>query len=301
MTTESRAGRASVREEKIDAKRHHVPQDDVSLFSDEDSVGSIFSSDDETVEPSSVKKLKIEFKMRDELLDELTKGIDPTFARVMRENEEAVRKKKMLCLNQGQKDTFKPPSSSVQKSVNSKQNIAGSMDRMQRAQCMLQGAIIVLLNCMAYNGGEQIIRAFVVALSEDDEFEDLRLLPACLLLVGLVVLCLGGGIWEWVDNSTYARVKFDMNNRLLARKWDAVLMKWLRQHEPAYTSLNVLAFFSVQYVVFTFQEQFCLGLLTFVINSFTVYPVSNKGFLHPWVSSLPCNWMRMISRVCLVM
>ena len=79
--------------------------DELSLFSDDESVGSIFSSSDEEEEdmmaPTPIpQELDSEFKRRDELMDQLVKDIEPKYALAMKKIEQAVRNKRIDRFNQ---------------------------------------------------------------------------------------------------------------------------------------------------------------------------------------------------------
>lgn len=280
--------------------------DDASLFSDDDSTSSIFSSEGETT-PGTLEELENEFKVRDELLDRLVKGIDPTYARVMRENEQAVQKKKTLQVlsQKEQKQKEKPkqvamnitPETTTSSHCSSDDqgdkvpdvNVAtresGFLNRLQRklsfnVKNRLQAVVILVLNCIAYNGGEHIVRSFVVLLSQSDvEFESQFYLPCALILGSIAVLCFTGGIWDWVNDDTYARVKFDMENQLLLGRWDALVMKWFRRHEVLRTTLNVLAFFTFIYCIYTFQEQVLSSVFDIRHELFQGLPSVKQGVM----------------------
>lgn len=161
-----------------------------SLFSDDDSIGSIFSSDEEEELMPITNELGNEFQARDELLDQLLTEIDPRHALLIRKIEVAVRKQKIHGLKQLQvklledktartslsshssSDTnsneenrttstsISTRSSSTFKSteVMVKDNQIGWMNRMKQKfgtgmRFRLEGLAILVLNCIAYNGG----------------------------------------------------------------------------------------------------------------------------------------------------
>ena len=96
----------------------------------------------------------------------------------------------------------------------------------------------------------------VVFLSGGDvEFENQAGFPACMMLVSFVILCLTGGIYDYVNNDTRERVREDLKNRLFLGKWDARFLKWFRSHEALKTTLNVMSFFTFVYSVYAYQEQ----------------------------------------------
>jgi len=254
---------------------HEDDEDNSSPFSDDnDSLGSLFSSDDDETDPSTLtlKDLEMEFKARDELLERLVYGIDPKYARMMRQNEEAVRAHKMLRVQQNLSDdrtsrtsissqslsAYKNDEVANVKVVVDKSGLEGklfshafSFDMQNR----LQGALILILNCIAYNGGEQIVRSFVVFLSQNEEFESQTFLPAMMILASFIVLCMTGGIFDYVNDDAMMRVKFDMKNRFYLGKWDALIIKWFHKHDLLATTLNVLTFFTFVYCVYIYQEK----------------------------------------------
>lgn len=276
MTTDLKVGAAAVPEEKVEKKKHDEDDDSMLSCSDDaESDEDMFSSDDEP-SPASLKELKKEFKARDELLDQLVQGIDPTYARMMRENEQAVRKQKMLQSKQKQRPnvdskasatTTKPHcSSSVRKgdqngaAIVEEARKVGLMERLYRmvafdVQNMLPGVLVLILNCIAYTGFGQIVRSFVVLLSRNKEFESQQFLPAAMILLSVVILRFTGGMCDWVNEATNARIKFDMKNRLRLGKWDALVIKWFLGHEFIATYLNVFSFFTAYYAVYAYQEQ----------------------------------------------
>ena len=347
------------------AKKQSV-DDASSLFSDDDdeSIGSILSSDDENPGPSNLKQLELEFLMRDKLLDQLVEGMDPLYARMIRENERADRKEKLLRIHQHQMDdgTRRTSMSSSHSSINLKSNHKKVPllpqdqmdDRTQSAstsshsskndpksdeeklvlslhkdqidngtqrtsisshssrdssngdeksssdvvnktgsvkgkscsgtssflmQNRLQGALILILNCIAYNGGEQIVRSFVVFLSQDEEFENRLLLPAIMMLFSFLVLCLTGGIWDYVNDDAYCRIKDEMKERHLQGRWDAGLLKFFRKYEPIRTALNVLAFFIYVYCVYIFQEHVMLWAFDMRHELFQGLPSVQQGVM----------------------
>lgn len=75
------------------------------------------------------------------------------------------------------------------------------------------------------------------------------------MLASFIVLCLTGGICDYVNDDTMEQVKLDMKKRLLLRKWDALTIKWFRRHENIKTVLNVLSFFTFVYALYAWQEQ----------------------------------------------
>jgi hypothetical protein len=91
-------------------------------------------------------------------------------------------------------------------------------------------------------------------LSAGGEFEHLALLPSLMLVLTFIIMRFTGGMYDWVGKATYARIKFDMKNRLRLGKWDARALKWFLQHEIVKTYVNVLCFFTFVYAVYTFQE-----------------------------------------------
>lgn len=261
--------------------------DDASLLSDDDeSTGSIFSSDDESSTTlSNLKELKDEFKARDELLEQLSEGIDPKFVRMMRRNEQAAREQKILQLklcDASPKPGMIPltPETSISSHCSSESkltqveglNVFVLEDDEETSSSthvafafyatnMLRAVVILLLNCIAYNGFEQIVRSFVVFLSGNVEFEHMRLLPFLMLLLSVGVLCLTGGIWEYANDDIYRVIKFDMKNRHVLGKWDALTAKWFHSHDVLEMSVTrPLCFFTCVYVVFAFQEQ-CMSWL----------------------------------------
>lgn len=231
------------------------------LFSDDE------DSDDEDFFPSAseactMKDLEQEFRKRDKLLKKLVKGIDSTYARIMQENEQAVRKKKLLRLKK--KETKGPTSvknedASYLTSLNDDEHHTKKIGMWERLYRMfvfdihntLQAILVLVLNNIAYTGFAQVVRSFVGLVASDDP----RFVPVALVLSSVVVLRLTGGLCQWVTESTYARIKFDMNNRLRLGKWDAVLMKWFLQHDFLSRHLNAVAFFAVNYAVYIYQEQ----------------------------------------------
>lgn len=258
------------REENRHDSKRQWQDDDSSLFSDA-STGSIFSSDDEDDAPSSLKEFENEFKSRDELLDRLTKGIDPSFARIMRENELAARKEKMLLFKSTVKITDENSHSLTSSEGNCKEtrDATSSQTSSSEENCdeshdahssqalsfytakKLQAVMILLLSSVAYNGFEQIISSFDNLASASEGFKG----TSILFLLSVVALCVTGGIWNYANDDIYRIVKFDMKNRYILRKWDAVVAQWFRQHEVVAQSIvNPLAFFACVYVVQIWQE-----------------------------------------------
>jgi hypothetical protein len=269
----------------VDMKHIEVQSDELSLFSDDESVGSIFSSFDEAeddIAPTAIpQELDSGFKRRDELLEQLVRGIDPKYAFMINKIEQAVRVR-MMCRFSNQHDTsgtkLDEKTARTSMSTHSSSNTTpenessaithiGWMERVKNGLpfgmvSRGQGLVILLLNCVAYNAGESIIRSMVVFLSRGDvEFENQTGCPICMMLVTFVILCLTGGIYDYVNDDILERVKENMRNRLLLRKWDARIFKWFRRHEALKTTLNVMSFFTFVYSVYAYQEQF-LGRVT---------------------------------------
>jgi len=280
MTTDSKTGAVVASEESTcsDEDDEHSSSDLSLSPHEEESDDELFSSDDEAA-PLTLKELKREFHTRDKLLNQLLKGVDPTYARMMRENERAVRAQKMLRLQKSDiqkqqqdlkvsKTTKISSSSNVEKSEQEEAaanvdgvngNKIGVMERLHRMiafdiQNMLPGMLVIILNCIAYTGFNQIVTTFVVRWS-GMELEYQRFLPATMILLGAIILRVTGGMCDWVNAVTYARIKFDMKNRLCLGRWDAIVMKWFLDHEFLATYLNVLAFFAVNHAVYAYQEQ----------------------------------------------
>jgi hypothetical protein len=187
MTTDSKVGTPIETEAAAASANANMLQDDGDnssgkwLHSEEDSEDDMFSSDDDDeTPPSSLEELQKEFKARDELLTQLLVGVDPTYARLMRENERAVRVQKLQCLHQ-KKDPKQNGDSNISSAT--KQSLTsvdmnpstpgidgihtddvhkiGVMERLYRlivfdVQNMLPGFLILFLNCIAYNGLGQI-------------------------------------------------------------------------------------------------------------------------------------------------
>ena len=276
-------------------------QESVStLFPDCDRDDDSFSSS-ETV-PLDLKELEKEFKIRDHLLDQLVKEIDPFYAGIMRENEEAVRKQKMLHLKEkirkheekrdhqqkkqedgnvsnvpitdakNRDEAVPPPVSNVlitdaqnrNETVPPPNQASTSwMQRLHRAivfevQNVLPGVISLILNCIAFNACLEILEIVISRLSSID-YERQHFLPFVLLIGSVVVLRITGGIFDWVGDAVYGRVKFDMHNRLRLGKSDAKLVRWFHHHEHIRTFLNVFAFFACSFAVNQLQDQ-ALGM-----------------------------------------
>lgn len=265
--------------------RDNDEQESVStLFPDSDRDDDSFSSTDTTT--SDLKELEQEFKIRDQLLAELVKGVDPFYANIMRENEEAVRQQKKLHLKEKsqkseEKREYQPKKEEDVVSNKPKKADGGDdrnetvqvppsnrtstlwKERLYRAivfekQNALPGAISLILNCVAFNACLEILDIIVSRLSSID-YESQHLLPFILLLGSVLVLRITGGIFDWVSDDVYGRVKFDMHNRLYLGKSDAELVRWFHHHGHIRTFLNVFAFFACSFAVNQFQDQ-ALGM-----------------------------------------
>jgi len=265
-----------------------------SLFSDRDD--DSFSSTE--TKPYSLKELEMEFKKRDELLDQLLIGIDPIYASIMRENEKAVRKQKMSSLkqelkaeepelkeekkeeqdnaevseekeNEEQDDHYvsdTPPSLGDTTNSNgttiAHTNATSTityMEQLHRAvafdiQNVLPGAISLILNCIAFNGCLEVLEIFILLFSSEED-ENAILLPSLILVASIMVLRITGGIFEWVSDDVFVRVKFDMHNRLRLGNMDAKLVRWFHRHEHVRTFFNAFAFFACSFAVNHFQDQ----------------------------------------------
>jgi hypothetical protein len=157
-------------------KQVQLEADELSLFSDEESVGSIFSFSDEEQEDITLtvimKERAIEFQKRDELLLQLMKGIDPKHAIMMKKMEQAIRHQKVQCdirrVTSTRVDADSPTRTSVSSRSSSEEPlesngfINGRIGWVERAKQVfplsvrfrVQGFVILALNCVAYNAGK---------------------------------------------------------------------------------------------------------------------------------------------------
>jgi hypothetical protein len=222
------------------------------------------SEDDSSFECTSrdLEQLEKEFARRDRLLQELVKGIDPAYARAMRENEQAVRK---LQLQQLQRD--EKQSRSWQQPLDAKTDelaikTIGSFEYMRRALAFethntLPGAIIVVLNCVAHGCCYQAIIQVITAITAD--YDNQVLVAVIIILFSIVLLRFSGGLWEYGSSETYERVKFDMHNRVRLGKLDALIMQWFYKRPNMYTFANLFAFFASYDSVVWLHER-CLAV-----------------------------------------
>ena len=156
----------------INTELVQVQADELSLFSDDESVGSIFSSSDEEEEdmmaPTLIPQdLDSDFKRRDELMDQLVKDIEPKYALAMKKIEQVFRKQKMNDISGTKLDdktartsisTHSSSSTTTLENQDSAYSHIGWMERVEQWLPLgtifrLQGLVILLLNCVAYNAG----------------------------------------------------------------------------------------------------------------------------------------------------
>lgn len=195
---------------------------------------------------TNLERLEKEFAGRDKLLQELVKGIDPAYARAMRENEQAVRKLKLQQLQRSEKQNQSSQPLNAKTDELAIKTI-GSFERMRRALAFeihntLPGAIIVFLNCIAYGCCYQTIIQVITAITAD--YDNQVWVAVIVILFSIVLLRFSGGLWEYVSSETYERVQFDMHNRLRLGKLDALIMQWFHKRPNMYTFVNAFAFFA---------------------------------------------------------
>lgn len=255
-------------------------QDKVAAFAHDEDDGASFStvlsaqsqSDDESSvasHSSCLKQLEIEFKVRDKLLKKLTKGIDPIYAQVMRDNEAAARIQKLQRAQEKQRlQSSRTPDNNnnntlpIIPDIDSKythDDCHGFLERI-RQSCLcdvhntLSGAAHLLFYCLAHSCCFQIIEVCTVAVTKS--FKNQDAVATVAILASILLLRMTGGIWSYLTWESYRRVKFDMHNRLHQGKVDARVARWFRQHTAFRDFLNMVAFYiSFQFVVY-FHERY---------------------------------------------
>jgi hypothetical protein len=244
-----------------------------SLTEDDDDLShgsfSILLSETSSISDSSfectstnLERMEKEFARRDKLLQKLLKGIDPAYARAMRENEQAVRKLKLQQLQRSETpNQSSQPLNAKPKPDELAIKTIGSFERMRRALAFeihntLPGAIIVFLNCIAHGCCYQTIIQVIDAITAD--YDNQVWVAVVVILFSIVLLRFSGGLWEYVSSETYERVKFDMHNRLRLGKLDALIMQWFHKRPNMYTFANAFAFFASYDSVVWLQER-CLA------------------------------------------
>jgi len=69
----------------------------------------------------------------------------------------------------------------------------------------------------------------------------------------LILSRLSGGIFAWVEEDTYASIKFDVHNRLRLADFDVLILRWFRRHPAIKYATDIaslyLCFMSVSYFV----------------------------------------------------
>jgi len=230
---------------------------------DDESFSTVLSeqsqSDDESLvasDSSSLRQLETEFRVRDKILRKLVKGIDPIYAQVLRDNEEAARKAKMLRAQEKHKQLHSSPkfavksrSTDVAFSHKVKES-NGTLRLLERIQMTfacdlyntIPGAAHLLLYCLAHACCFQITDVCIAALTQNFQNQDAVYIT--LILVSILVLRMTGGMWSYLVYESYGRVKFDLHNRLRLGKVDAHVVMWFRQHPKIQTFVDLVAFYT---------------------------------------------------------
>ena len=254
---------------RLDLKKGEPMQKDDD---DGESVSTVLStqsrSDDEASvgsDSSCLRQLEIEFKLRDKLLKELLKGIDPTYAQVLRENETAARQQKILRAQGKQKDRSSkgpeppvPPSRRVSAVANGHGEKIRTLERVRMAFACdwyntMPGAAHMILYCIAHASCFQIMEACTFALTKG--FKNQDVVAVVLILLSILLLRITGGMWKYLDYDSYDRIKFDMHNRLRLGKVDACVARWFRQHPKIQAFANLVAFYTTFESVGYLQER----------------------------------------------
>lgn len=257
--------------------------DDDGDDDDDKSLSTVLSGRSESDEESSacssdssldLKQLEIEFRARDVILNELVQGIDPIYAQVMKDNEQAARRKKMKLVKEKQQRQ-QTSGSSREKEVNDRsETILGLWNRIRKmAACDLNntipGAAHLILHCLAHGSCFQVVEGFIVVLTRNFKNQDVVFIS--LVFGSILLLRITGGMWAYLGNDSYRRVKFDMHNRLRLRKLDARAALWFRHHVKIDNFLNLVAFYTCFLSMSYLHERFM-----YVFDRDLVVPVSDS-------------------------
>lgn len=247
-----------------DMQRHATTLTDCD---DDASIATVLSnqsqSDDESSmasDSSCLRQLEIEFKVRDKLLKKLTKGIHPIYVQAMIENEAAARRQKIQRAQE--KRGLQSSLSNIAQFTYLKQQVGSHETFLGRIRlfvaCGLNstfpGAAHLMLYCLAHSCCFQLIEVTVLAFNR--KFKNQDVVAVVIILASMLLLRLTGGIYSYLDYTSYRRVKFDMHNRLRMGKMDAYIIRWFRQHYVLRQFLNLVAFYAVFEFVVYFHERY---------------------------------------------
>lgn len=196
-------------------------------------------------------QLQIEFKARDEMIDNLTRGIDPVYAKVLRDNEQAVRRQKIIHAKKKheRQQGFSSDAEMYfldEQTTGSKEN-AGFIQRLQLATAFdlrntLPGAAHLIFYCVAHLSCFQVVESFSYAMTKN--FENQVMVEVSIILGCILLLRVTGGMWDYLVYESYLVVKFDMHNRLRLGERDARVALWFRHHFNIREFLNLAAFYA---------------------------------------------------------
>ena len=231
------------------------------------SVATVLSTQSQSDDESSVasdssclRQLEIEFKVRDKLLEKLTKGIAPFYAQVMKENEAAARRQKIQRAQEKRGLQSSLPVGAQSKCLHQQRESHETLLlRIRRwmacdLNSTLPGAAHLMLYCLAHSCCFQLIEAVVLAFTKRFKNQDVVAIVG--ILASILLLRLTGGVWSYLDYTSYCRVKFDMHNRLRMGKMDAYIVRWFRQHGIIRNFLNLVAFYATFEFVVYFHERY---------------------------------------------
>ena len=114
------------------------------------------------------------------------------------------------------------------------------------------GFVTLVFYCLAHISLYELVSNLFLECTRYTQ-QSQQVVYSAVFIFALILTRLSGGIFAWVEEDTYASVKFDLHNRLRLADFDVLLLRWFRRH-PAikYTSDTVslyLCFMSVSYFV----------------------------------------------------
>ncbi len=238
-------------------------EDDASVGSFSTLLSESSSEDEESIDSRecNLEELQREFMRRDKLLERLSEGMARSYVRVMKQNEEAVRKLKLQRLGQEGGSNHQKVSSITQPhpsatievdadgaaTINETQ-VASSLERMRHAfifdaQNSLPGWAIIILYCVLHSSCNYLVETVSIALTK--HYANQNVVEVCCVIIALVMLRMSGGLWDWLSDEKYERVKFDAHNRLRLGSLDARIHRWFRRRPNLQTLMNIVAFYLI--------------------------------------------------------
>ena len=123
------------------------------------------------------------------------------------------------------------------------QSLAVSIMRLMQFESYhtIPGLITLVLYCTAHLSIYELLSNVFLELTKDARNQSL--VYAFTFCVSLLLSRLTGGIWGWVNDDTYAAVKFDMHNRLRLRELDARILRWFRRHPVVKCVVDVVSLY----------------------------------------------------------